>query len=206
MCRDYAGTSEKVWRTPLNWAFVIRLHEHLNVNSFCFYSLDFKAIFFLLCGSLWQRVPLENRQKMFLMKAEPRAVRGAIRVPSFVCHKKSRLAWQAFGPINNAWEELHPPWCQEKGTAEKRLCYTTLKVHLLPPSLYRMHAFEYRFIMYGLHALWQSDVTFCTCTGYADFHSMLLGCLEYAVSAWNPVRLVVRVSFILWGENKTLKQ
>lgn len=121
MCRDYAGTCEKVWRTPLNWAFVIRLHEHLNANSFCFYSLDFKAIFFLLRGSLWQRVPLENRQKMFLMKAEPRAVRGAIRVPSFVCHKKSRQAWQAFGPINNAWEELHPPWCQQKGTAEERV-------------------------------------------------------------------------------------
>lgn len=121
MCRDYAGTSEKVWRTTLNWAFVIRLHEHLNANSFCFYSLDFKAVFSLLRGSLWQRVPLENRQKMFLMKAEPRAVRGAIRVPSFVCHKKSRQAWQAFGPINNAWEELHPPWCQEKGIAEGRV-------------------------------------------------------------------------------------
>lgn len=121
MCWDYAGTCEKVWRTPLNWAFVIRLHEHLNANSFCFYSLDFKAVFFLLHGSLWQRVPLEKRQKMFLMKAEPGAARGAIHVPSFVCHKKSRLAWQAFGPINNTWEELHLPWCQEMRIAERRV-------------------------------------------------------------------------------------
>lgn len=177
MCRDYAGTSEKVWRTPLNWAFVIRLQEHLNANSFCFYSLDFKAIFSLLRGSLWQRVPLENRQKMFLMKAEPRAVRGAIRVPSFVCHKKSRQAWQAFGPINNAWEELHPPWCQERGTAEERvvLHYPESAFTSILPLHTELMLLEYRSMMYGLHALWRDGVTLCTCKGYTDFHHCCWG-------------------------------
>lgn len=202
MCRDYAGTSEKVWRTPLNWAFVIRLQEHLNANSFCFYSLDFKAIFSLLRGSLWQRVPLENRQKMFLMKAEPRAVRGAIHVPSFVCHKKSRQAWQAFGPINNAWEELHPPWCQEKEQQRRGLCYTTLKVRSLPIPLlspYRTHASAVQ-----VHDVWLTGSLkgwchFLYLKGLCRFPSLLLRLLECAASAWNPVRLVVMFSLILWG-------
>lgn len=59
--------------------------------------------------------------------------------------------------------------------------------------------------MYGLHALWRSGVTFCISREHSDFHSILQGCLGYAVPVRYPMRLVARVRFVLWEAKEDLK-
>lgn len=63
------------------------------------------------------------------------------------------------------------------------------------PSILPLHTehmlLEYRFMMYGLRALWRDGVTFCICKGYADFHLCWGG-------AWSMLHQPEILSDLLW--------
>ena len=131
----WGRASEGVWRTLLNWAFESRLPRTWTLCFVCI-CWSSKPPPPSTASQPLSRAPLENRQNMFLMKAEPLAARGAILVHTFclppfsLSHththththtQPERLA--SLGPINNACAALHPAPGQERGWGE-RTCVT----------------------------------------------------------------------------------
>ena len=106
----WGRASEGVWRTLLNWAFESRLPRTWTLCFVCI-CWSSKPPPPSTASQPLSRAPLENRQNMFLMKAEPLAARGAILVHTFCLppfslshthththtHTHSQNAWQAWG-------------------------------------------------------------------------------------------------------------